>query len=260
MYDFQERNRTAFHLTGSELRCSISPSVLHFTYSRTHLLIVFFCDKHHTLEFSVVVLEPGQYWMFWSVCSRVLARWEERNLVRHWPQGAPVSVLGRGWIFPLATIRSHLPTPTSCSMSKPSMFTSLHMVRKLKLAFVSIWKKKQMKKREFAQHNASKLNHFNVWLDFKCRSEVIVFREIENVISVADSLVILLIVLCGLVLTAAWFWLHAPFYIALWCPRVEILWKFGAVVCLAADGQMQIRWMCFLTKIFSCCICTYRQM
>lgn len=42
MYDFQERNRTAFHLTGSELRCSISPSVLHFTHSRTHLLILFF--------------------------------------------------------------------------------------------------------------------------------------------------------------------------------------------------------------------------
>lgn len=64
MYDFQERNRTAVHLTGSELRCSISPFRPSFyTFSDTSSDFVF-CYKHHTLEFSVVV--PGQYWMFWS--------------------------------------------------------------------------------------------------------------------------------------------------------------------------------------------------
>lgn len=42
MYDFQERNRTAFHLTGSELRCSIFPFRPSFyTFSDTSSDFVF---------------------------------------------------------------------------------------------------------------------------------------------------------------------------------------------------------------------------
>lgn len=78
--------------------------------------------------------------------------------------------------------------------------------------------------------------------------------------SVPDSLVILLIVVCCLVLTAVWFWLHVPWLcVALWCPRVEILWMFVAVVC-------QCRWTdadqinVFRNNNVLCYICIYRQM
>lgn len=52
----------------------------------------------------------------------------------------------------------------------------------------------------------------------------------------------LLLVVCCVALTAAWFWLRTPWlYVALWCPHVDTLWMFVAVVCFGANEQMQIR-------------------
>lgn len=74
MYDFQERNRTAFHLTGSQLRCSISPFPSFILHILGHIfwlyfffIIIILVISITLWSFSVVMLEPGQYWMFWSV-------------------------------------------------------------------------------------------------------------------------------------------------------------------------------------------------